>query len=621
MYCSLCRHVIRAKARAKAQGIHEEVTSTELDWVMFGMNQSILISDDNQPEDEQELRKHTDVEPDPYVRAIRSEINPALMRAWLAECEQTHGPTCSAATLSTVSPSATLLLVDVEQQCLVDASFDTRFVALSYVWGAATQFLTLRSNLAALQQPGALAHRPLPATIRDAMALVARLHESHLWVDTLCIVQDDLANKRAQIAQMASIYNRALLTLVALSGASASAGLPGLSSPRLAAAAVRLAPGLRLAPREGPTAAFEASVYDSRAWTFQERILARRALFFLPGQVFWQCRAATWAEDRRGDVADDWPSASVTVAKIEGWAAARRAASERSAGASGFGGEDDFACYAQLVREYARKRMGFVGDVVDAFTGVTAALGVLFGWGFVVGVPRGLVGLALLWTPLEAVVRRRSGEGEAVVFPSWAWAGWVGEVHYGDFVQRLPQIPLAECYRSCVELFEFGGREGGSEGGGQGSSDVLRFMTCGVPAAAFRIERVEGRLQNVDAGTLVCRDVHRLFDDAGRCCGIVYGLSEQDESRLQEMQLVLLSKLARVNSLNFYGPTVSLYDLDKPTTTEPLFDRALSDREWCTLNVLMVEWKGEFASRVGIGQVHVDAWNRVPRQEMPVLLA
>lgn len=60
------------------------------------------------------------------------------------------------------------------------------------------------------------------------MAVVSSLGERYLWVDVLCIIQDDEKSKALFISQMDIVYHHALLTIVAMSGQDANSGLPGL---------------------------------------------------------------------------------------------------------------------------------------------------------------------------------------------------------------------------------------------------------------------------------------------------------------------------------------------------------------------------------------------------------
>ena len=43
-------------------------------------------------------------------------------------------------------------------------------------------------------------------------------------------------------------------------------------------------------------------------------------------------------------------------------------------------------------------------------------------------------------------------------------------------------------------------------------------------------------------------------------------------------------------------------------------------KPWCIYNVMMVEWKGGVASRVGLGTVHIDAFYQAQPEERLVIL-
>ena len=56
---------------------------------------------------------------------------------------------------------------------------------------------------------------PLPRTIRDAIHLTQLLGEKYLWIDALCIKQDDAEFKTARILEMDQIYTASALTIIA----------------------------------------------------------------------------------------------------------------------------------------------------------------------------------------------------------------------------------------------------------------------------------------------------------------------------------------------------------------------------------------------------------------------
>ncbi|KAK3346491.1 hypothetical protein B0T25DRAFT_462037, partial [Lasiosphaeria hispida] len=80
--------------------------------------------------------------------------------------------------------------IDVREERLVDITAPERYVALSYVWGQAPSFRLLRGNLARLCESGGLGAIQSELS-QTTMRLVALMGERYLWIDALCLVQDD----------------------------------------------------------------------------------------------------------------------------------------------------------------------------------------------------------------------------------------------------------------------------------------------------------------------------------------------------------------------------------------------------------------------------------------------
>src|SRR5206468_126482 len=139
-------------------------------------------------------------------------------------------------------------IIDVERACILTAPSNCKYLALSYVWGKDQPKLTM-STLTSWSQEGALLETQTPRTIRDAMVLTLELGERYLWVDSLCIIQDDPEHRKKQIEHMYIIYHRAYLTIIAAGGDDCDAGIPLLpfSTPRNPSQAIENINGLVLA--------------------------------------------------------------------------------------------------------------------------------------------------------------------------------------------------------------------------------------------------------------------------------------------------------------------------------------------------------------------------------------
>lgn len=202
-------------------------------------------------------------------------------------CEELHGVLCNP---QHISPPDSFRVVDIDQQCVVPVDHFVRYVALSYVWGTPgakkDQPLRLtKENCSILQQKFALSTENLPKTIADTISFCRLIGERYLWIDRLCIVQDDASSKHQQIQEMASIFQNAALTIIAANGKDTSSGLPSLQ------------------PQKGsnsPTVrnTFHVdvgkSIWNERAWTFQEYVLSKKCVFFTPDKVYFQCRESFW---------------------------------------------------------------------------------------------------------------------------------------------------------------------------------------------------------------------------------------------------------------------------------------------------------------------------------------
>ena len=159
----------------------------------------------------------------------RQQLNFQSLRFWIENCQDRH----KGETQSSQKDPIDIILIDVQDGCLTEADTSRRYLALSYQWGKIPKFDSLevkKDNLDKLKEKGSLfrSNTMLQETFRDAITLVENIGERYLWIDRLCIKQDDLPHFEANVNHMDLIFGRSLATIVKMTGESASEQLPGV---------------------------------------------------------------------------------------------------------------------------------------------------------------------------------------------------------------------------------------------------------------------------------------------------------------------------------------------------------------------------------------------------------
>lgn len=354
-----------------------------------------------------------------------SMIDPSLFKSWMDRCSNLHGTKCHGELSRYAAESGgPVLLIDVRQNCLVPAHSGLRYFALSYVWGKTNGLITKKSNLQRLSSFASLVseHHNISNTVLDAMRVVRLLGERYLWVDCLCIVQDDLETKAAQINRMWEVYAGAFATIVAAQGSDANHGLrrvPGTTwQGELEQQFFNVAGDVTIAERifdQEPDISSQGPWYE-RAWTFQELMCSTRLLVFERNSVRWECRCSCWFED-----VECQEDAKGAIAIHREW--------RRLVGTS----FPDLSAYGAMVRCYNQRKLTFPEDAIFAIAGMTSLLSNTFQGGFICGLPELFFDIALLWAPWSHVHRRLPSErskssGGMTHLPSWSWVGWEGDL-------------------------------------------------------------------------------------------------------------------------------------------------------------------------------------------------
>ncbi|KAG1742781.1 heterokaryon incompatibility protein-domain-containing protein [Suillus paluster] len=345
-------------------------------------------------------------------------------RKWIKLCQEKHGDVCTGNVWRTDRKLPGFVrVVDVVSMAVVPAPSGRRYVSLSYVWGGiGTEYWTTKDNITERSKPGGLNTANLPDTITDSILFVRQLGERYIWIDALCIIQDDLKDKSTQLHAMDSVYGLSHLTIIAAGSTTARDPLPGCRPrTRTLQQHIEVVQGLHLcvAPprlREAIT----LSAWNTRCWTCQESVLSRRRIYFTGQQVYFDCRRDTFCED--------------IIAESEH--PRSRSFLQLSSGQT-FPTLHSFESYVWAVEACTRRSLTIESDIVDALTGVTNALAIAFGLGdparaFQYGMMLTDLHHALLWQhdPYTPRARRAPPDGGSSPWSSWAWATWRGAVIY-----------------------------------------------------------------------------------------------------------------------------------------------------------------------------------------------
>jgi hypothetical protein len=247
----------------------------------------------------------------------------------------------------------------------------------------------------------------LPNSIRDGVKVAAELSLNFLWVDSICIVQDDPEDVAKELAQMSRIYSQSTITIAATRARSVHDGFlhprqvniePGVSYnlPCLFQLPFRCPGGELGSVYLAPLKKTVFDPLDSRGWAFQERLLSPRILEYNSRQVRWIC-----------------PHADCQHGRSDGWIPANDHRNKENLLVV----NEISIPWITLVRCYTSRHLTVKADRALAIAGVAEALQSHLNGSYFAGLWERSFARDLLWTvsrndPLAYM--RHHG-------PSWSW--------------------------------------------------------------------------------------------------------------------------------------------------------------------------------------------------------
>lgn len=284
----------------------------------------------------------------------------------------------------------------------------------SYVWGR-------------VEQPVMHGTGPLPdrlsLTVEDAITATQQLRCRYLWVDSICIDQQNKQDKHGQIGLMHRIYHGAIATLIVLDSRDANSGIPGIRSTRACSQTWAEFGEDRMLSRLPPLSVeVEQSVWASRAWTYQEGLLSHKRILFTKNQVHFICNEQASSEDAlyAEQISHQWATYQPILNPLDFINFTQHH-------------HDSFQIYKELINSYISRHMTKQEDALHAITGLLQRMEDAVGETFHFALPLSNFRQALLWAQDSASPYRQiidtmndacAARRPVDTLPSWSWVGW-----------------------------------------------------------------------------------------------------------------------------------------------------------------------------------------------------
>ncbi|KAH8746733.1 heterokaryon incompatibility protein-domain-containing protein [Hyaloscypha sp. PMI_1271] len=290
------------------------------------------------------------------------------------------------------------------------------YITLSHRWGGQIPSRLLKTNLA--NYLIRLDLSKLPRTFVEAIELAQTLSIRYLWIDALCIVQDDQEEWQIEALRMAEIYSNCLFNVCAAESTDSQSGLLGkeyfvwfnMHATEMSENIESKAWGLTAARNLTGVVKTGRNSLDTRGWTLQERLLSPANLHFLHGGMVWECRSGCF--DNHGNF--QLPH-NILKCLQQG----RKAVDDLPP-------NDRLLIWARLVENYSSRALTRSSDKLIALAGLARLIQGNYPSRYLAGLWEDDLPGALLWHKASDWLKRPNKYRA----PSWTWAALDGAIHY-----------------------------------------------------------------------------------------------------------------------------------------------------------------------------------------------
>lgn len=340
-------------------------------------------------------------------------------------------------------PKLTLHIIDTEED------WRDKYVALSHCWGGEVPSKTISKNIKSRQTQG-FETDSLPKSFQDAVTLTRELGFRYLWIDALCIIQDNNDDWAKESALMTQVYHNAILMISASASPSSSSGILKrmnyFQSSRFGSEKNYF--------WQSPSTIQSLEAIDKdeplgrRAWTYQEKVMAKRILYFQEQQMAWGCSHCIYTESwgitpwrDPTDISRNAWRGEVLHAARDIHTLMRRTSPDITPDDPEWNPlEPRLACWYRCVQEYAHRDLTYESDKLPALSGLAHGLCIPELGEYLAGLWKADIFRGLSWTYIDRD-KTAVEEYKHYVAPSWSCMAARGKVNFYDDLSYYEPFP------------------------------------------------------------------------------------------------------------------------------------------------------------------------------------
>jgi hypothetical protein len=466
---------------------------------------------------------------------------------------------------------------------LCEPKFPVQYAALTYPWGSGEQSCTYNNNL--FQRRDELIVSQLPQTLQDALHVARGLSLEYIWIDSLCIIQDDKDDWAREASTMADIYSGAYVVLSATATETCTDGfLQARERPLIMQCKDPDGQPFELGARlnNSHTCRVFSPKTDhtlfKRGWCVQERFLARRIVHILPGEILFECQEHRICE-----------CSAASIERIQNYDSQSLVSFRNLRAAPNIASLDFATAWMTIVHDYSRTILTKSEDRLPALSGIAAYMKHLNPGNYIAGLWEYDLPRQLAWegSPIRQNVSHIVPLDSGRRGPTFSWSGHSNCVP-NEIFSRRNYMPICKLNGYRVQL-----ATSNVYGEVLGANITLsgRCVSALEMISNFKLRGIPGNCWDVvvhlDSGSpfdsetfpSIAEDADRAMQDQAaknRNGVICFGLYEHEQLQLRFVNALLLqstdvaeARYIRIGIVSYLD--LSLFDEHALETTVTIF--------------------------------------------------